>query len=313
MSRVPLSPAAEEYLQTLGAELADAPASVRTAIVDDVRAHITDALEAGRDLPDVLAGLGSPLSVARESRVELRLPPRDSGDEDRAIAAARILSIAAVALAIVTAVFVSFLLPAFTTADGEGNMSTLTLFQSAGPGIALLTLAPAALAVIPLVVPPRVRTGTTLAVAVVMTVFSVISGFTIGGFYAPLALLLWAATIVPWRVRRGLDLGREILWRSVAAVALLLPVLLIVPGIASGVIEVSPGVLGVVGLGIACAVLAFVGRRLGLLIVATVGGLVMLLAMVSGGMLVLLLWFGGGAYLALGLAAFAATGRRGRA
>lgn len=68
----------ERYLRQVNAELRDLPGSDAAEIVAELRAHIRDRLagaggmEAAK-LPDVLAGLGDPETLAREYRAQLLL------------------------------------------------------------------------------------------------------------------------------------------------------------------------------------------------------------------------------------------------
>ena len=69
---------AERYLQHLNAALGDLPGNQAAEIIAELRAHIRDRLEgvgglASASLPDVLAELGDPVSLAREYRAHLLL------------------------------------------------------------------------------------------------------------------------------------------------------------------------------------------------------------------------------------------------
>jgi uncharacterized membrane protein len=69
---------AEQYLQHVNAELRDLPRDQAAEIVAELRSHIRDRLEgaggaASATLPDVLAGLGDPASLAQEYRAQLLL------------------------------------------------------------------------------------------------------------------------------------------------------------------------------------------------------------------------------------------------
>ncbi|GLW99653.1 hypothetical protein [Microtetraspora sp. NBRC 16547] len=87
MTNDALPEAAEAYLRALGVELSDAPPDTVREIVEDVHAHIADALDSGRTMDQALAGLGSPQAVAVQARDELALP--DGALEQRPPAARR--------------------------------------------------------------------------------------------------------------------------------------------------------------------------------------------------------------------------------
>ena len=74
MTNDALPEATETYLRTLSGELSDAPPDTVREIVEDVRAHIADALDSGRTMDQALAGLGTPQAVAGQARDELALP-----------------------------------------------------------------------------------------------------------------------------------------------------------------------------------------------------------------------------------------------
>ncbi|WP_054684018.1 DUF1700 domain-containing protein [Microbacterium sp. No. 7] len=300
------TPDVERYLHTLERALSDLPARTRGAIVDDVRAHISDALDAGRTSADVLTALGAPDEVARAARAELQPVVAPGGSHPTAPERAlRLLMIAALVVAVATAVYVSFLLPAFVTVT-DTSPSVGTVFGSYGAGAALLTLVPAVATALVLWAPRRLRRPFLVVLAIVMTVVSLISGFTIGGFFLPHTLLLWAAVIVPPVLERGLTARGSLAWRIAGAVVLASPALLAVSALASGAVVFTPGALIAPLVAIACAVLLFWKRRWASLAVAAVGASLMLVAAVDGRLLVLLFWLVGGVYPTVGLTAFVA-------
>lgn len=304
----------DRYLTALETGLAGLTDSSRAAILDDVRAHIADAQDSGRPVPDVLAGLGTPAEVARQYLEELvpaapALHPAPTAS-DRA---ARMMLVASIGLGVVTAVFTAFLLPSFTTStrssDGTLVDGSETLVQQFGLGSALLTLIPAAIAVVPLLVPRRMREGVTITGAVVLTVFAVVSGFTIGGFFIPLALMMWGAALVPLWLHGKRSKATAIVWRLVGAVALGLPLAAVLLGRASGAIMIEPiGVLILVA-AFAVAVLFAVGIRAAYALAALAGATVMLASMVWPSLFVIAGWWAGGVWLVAGLTAW--VGRAG--
>lgn len=329
------------YLRTLEAALADAPAEARAEILADVRAHADDALEQGRPLTEVLEALGPADEVSEQYRRELGLagePGRpgsfgsgiaqDPASLREAVAdrGARLLHFASVAVAVVTGAFVAFLLPAFavhsmsTGSGSTGSGSTgfgsstepvdmgtriQTLFDQLGAGAILLALLPALLALLPLVLPRSLRQPVAIANAVVVSLLALISGFTVGLFYVPLAVLMWAAVVVPWRVLHGLDLATSLLWRIFGGVLVCAPGLLLVSGLITGTIVFSWGTLALVLVSVVLGVLFALGWRPVYAVIALLGMTAMVLGMVDLGLLTLAVWWVGGAWLAIGLSAVA--------
>lgn len=315
-----LPAAAEQYLAALEAALGGVPASARASILDDVRAHLSDAAADGRDIDATLAALGSPESVARDARDQLGVPA--ASDIDPAARAGRCLHWTALAVAVVTAMFVSFLLPLFSatigTVDSAGTESleyaSATLFEEMGLGIGLLPLLPAVLVLLPLVLPQRLRATAGWTVAAVMTVFSVIAGFTIGGFYIPVTLILWAAMLVPSWIRRGRNAATGRTWRIIGAVVMFAPACYAFSGLITGSLR-DGGVPFWVTAFVVLLLAVLFGCRVPFIdvVVAVLGAAVMLLAIFGGGMLILALWWAGGLWLAIGLCGIAArlgTGTR---
>ncbi|GGN63771.1 hypothetical protein GCM10010112_23320 [Actinoplanes lobatus] len=301
-----LPEAAETYLRALGAELPDAPPDTVREIVDDVRAHIADALAGGRTLEQALAGLGSPQTVAAQAREELALPDRTP---DLAARAARLLRAVAVAVGVLTAVYVTFLLP--STLPVDDTEAGTTFMQQYGPGLAMLTLLPALLAAAPSVLPTRRRGPAAAAVAAVLTVFVVVK-HDIGLHYVPLMLLLWAAAIVPWAMRRERGRLAVRLWHLTAALLIAFPGLLTGASAGTGKIGLEPAGLVWVLLPLTLAALCAFGRRPGYTATALAGTAVMLMALLDGGFLFAAFWWFGGLYLTIGAIGFVTTPPRPR-
>ncbi len=306
----------DTYLRELDAALAGVPDAARQSILDDVRAHVADAAAEGRDVPATLAALGAPEEVARDAREQLGVPAASAPDP--AERAGRLLHWAALALAVVTAVFVTFVMPMYTTgvevAGTEGTEEaiyrTATLFEEMGIGIGLLPLLPASLVLLPLVLPARLRGIAGWTVAALVTAASIVAGFTIGGFYVPLALLLGGAMLVPVWIRRGRRRVSGWIWRIVGALALALPAVFTFSGLFTGTLQDASTPLWItLFVVILVAVLFALGLPFIDLIVAVVGVALMLLGVFDAGMLLMAFWWAGGLWLAAGLCGLAARGR----
>jgi hypothetical protein len=306
MTNDTLPEAAETYLRALGVELSDAPPDTVREIVEDIRAHLTDALDGGRTMDQALAGLGSPQAVAAQARDELALP---DGALDHAARAGRNLRAVAVALGVLTAVCVSFLLrsaalPLDLTQAGPDEQS---IVQRYGPGLAMLTLLPALIAAAPFALPARARGAAGVVGTVVLTALTFVGG-EIGLYYFPLVLLLWVAMIVPLAMRRGIGRVAVRLWRLAAAAFVALPGLLAAASAATGKVGlhwvgVALFVVGPLVLGVLCAR----GVRAAYAVTALAGALIMILAMIERGFLFAAFWLFGGLYLMIGASGFVAA------
>jgi len=306
MTNDALPEAAETYLRALGAELSDAPPDTVREIIEDVRAHITDALDSGRTMDQALAGLGSPQAVAGQARDELALP---DGELDHAARAGRTLRAVAVALGVLTAVCVSFLLRTAVPLDlTQAGPDEQSIVERYGPGLAMLTLLPALIAAAPFALPARTRGVAGVAGAVFLTALTFVGG-EIGLYYFPLVLLLWAASIVPSAIRRGIGrVAARSSWHVAAAVFVALPGLLTASSVATRTfgldwVGVALWVVAPIVLGVLCAC----GIRAGYAVTALGGALVMILAMVERGFLFAGFWLFGGLYLMIGANGFVAV------
>lgn len=300
-----LPEAAETYLRALGVELSEAPPDTVREIVEDVRAHIADALHSGRTIDQALAGLGSPHAVAEQAREELLAL---SGASDHAARAGRTLRAVAVALGVLTAVCVSFLLrsTALPFDLHQAGADEQRIVQRYGPGLAMLTLLPALVAAAPFALPARARGVAEVVGAVILTPLTCLWA-EIGLYYFPLVFLLWAAIIVPWVMRRRIGRVAALSWRLAAAALVALPALLVVSSAATGTagltwVAVALWVVGPLVLAALCAY----GIRAGYAVTAVAGALVMILAMVEPGFLFAAFWLFGGLYLMIGTSGFVA-------
>lgn len=321
MTNQTLPPDATTYLADLRSAVADLPPDVGDDIVADIRAHLTDAVAAGRPLDEVMHSLGPAGQVAAEVRDSLGYGPDAATEtvpvEDAATARARRartgLSVAAVAVGLLTAVFVSFLLPGFTT--GRAVPEDETSVQRFGLTLAAASLLPALVAAVVLLVPPRFRARTALVSAIALTLLALTSQLSpatlgLGLMWLPQAMLAWAAVIVPWRVRRRPGSPAHLAWRIAAAVVLAGPGVVGVLGVLDRDVRLDPVAAVWIVTGPVLAVLYVVGVRVARLAVAGIGALVMLASVVMIGVLSPLFWLVGGVWLVLGLAALARDGWR---
>lgn len=326
MTSQTLPPEATHYLAHLQAAVADLPADVADETVADIRAHLSEAVAAGRPVAPVVESLGPAEQVAAEVRESLGLGTTDHppGSDDPSAAESQArkvhrsrtgLSIAAGATGLVTAIFLGFVAPAFVE-----RITDPVLPPWRDPGAVLLTVAsllPALLVVAPQVFPPRNRGPATLAAAVAVSVVAALSPLVpaLGALslWLPTVLLAWAAVIVPRRVRLRAGRPANPGWRIAGAAVLALPAVLGLGGLATATVLPTAGLAVWIVASAVLAVLYALGVRAAQLVVACVGALMMVATTTGGALSSPLIWLLGGAWLTLGLGAFAATGWRLRA
>lgn len=306
----------QQYLADLERALRGLPKQTQQAILDDVRAHFADAAEQGRSVEATIAALGSPEQVAAAAREELGLPAETP--DVQATRAGRLLQWSALALGVLTAVFVTFMLPRDTASMNHDNpgasleeqvYTTSTLFSELGVAAGLLPLLPAALALLPLVLRGRAATLAGWIVPPVVTVACFVVDFTYGAFFLPMALLLGAALFVPIWLRGPRSRASARAWRIVGGVIIASPAIFLALGTVSG---------SLMDAGLAFWIPAFILVVLGVLfalrmpfvdvLIAALGLALMLLAVFDGGMLFIALWWAGGLWLVVGLVGLAARG-----
>lgn len=289
--------AQDAYLDDVRRRLDGLTRTQRATVLDDLRGHLADAADAGRSDEEAITALGSPTEIAARVYEEFGSAPIAVERARRA------LLWTAVGIGIALAVIVAFLLPSYTTivdADGlEELMVPQNLFDVMGLAGPLICLVPAAVVLVPLLVPERARNSTTLAAAIILTAFSIVGGFTIGGFFTPVAMLAWGAVITPWRLRAagGFSLG----WRVAGAAVVLLPALALLGGLLTGTLGLSVVSVLMMLVAAALAVLMVLGHRAAGWAVAALGAITLLSVLLNAGMLAIAVVWAGGMLLAVGL------------
>ncbi|MBB4765479.1 hypothetical protein [Actinoplanes digitatis] len=180
-------------------------------------------------------------------------------------------------------------------------------FQIPSTTPAMLTLLPPLAAATPLALPAKARSWAGAAVATMLTGFTFVPG-DLGLYYLPVALQLWAATIVPWVLRRGIGRVATRSWHLAAAAVIALPALLLISAFATGKFDIYwAGVaLWVAGPLVVAALCAF-GIRTGYALTALAGASVMILAVRDQGFLFAAFWLFAAVYLTIGATGFTAT------
>ena len=64
----------DTYLRSVERMLSSIAPEHRDAVLDDLRGHFADAVEAGRSIDDVIAGLGSPAEISERAAEEFPGP-----------------------------------------------------------------------------------------------------------------------------------------------------------------------------------------------------------------------------------------------
>lgn len=271
------------YLRDVGKRLKALTPEQRDAVLDDVRAHFADAADAGRTPEQAAESLGDPAQFTERVRAELGHEP---GRTDRMW---RILQWLATGVAVFTAMFVTYLLP-----DTRGDE-----FDEPGFEIVLLHLIPALIAVLPILVPARVRRITTTAAAIVLTVasFAIFENVYDLYFFLPTAMLAWAALVTPTIARNGRPPAA---WRITGAVLAALPGVWLVSALLVGSFDTDlSGVLSI-AVSFGLAVLITIGKTWAGVVLAVAGVALLIMSSLDPGMLVLAFWWAGGLLLTVG-------------
>jgi hypothetical protein len=99
------------------------------------------------------------------------------------------LNVAAVAAALAVAVLLA-VVPVYSVDSSAAGGSSETLIEHEGLWVLAVVLAPALLAAVPLLLPATWRHTSLVIVATVAVLFVLVTGFTIGMFFVPMAILL---------------------------------------------------------------------------------------------------------------------------
>ncbi|WP_431709500.1 HAAS signaling domain-containing protein [Glutamicibacter uratoxydans] len=294
---------AQRYLRQLNKLLGDLPGEVKDSILQDVEAHIVEATASGRNTDAVLLGLGDPEQLAETSRVEWGIAqPTGAARFDRG----RILGGFTLAFAVIAAVVVSFFLRQPTGQHPDSGSSpeqaVATLLELYGPGVAVLTLLPAALVLSALLLPSRVRRWGFLGVAALLSIVVFVDLVGTGLFFVPAALAAWLAATLPYASRPVARSAEQLTLRILGAVLLFSPVVLVLSGLVLGNLGAEQIPLLIWGLfSLALALGYAMNWRLAHWVVLGYGIFVLGVGVVDAGILIAAFWVGGGVLVALGL------------
>lgn len=283
--------AANRFLSRLDRELGVLPAVQRGGIIEDVEAHIHDALDTGRSIDEILDGLGTPREAAKAYSDELGV----SNGADPALRASRWLAVAILVVGIL--------------------MPTIMLIDEPGPwhgirrsGALLLFAAPIILGALSMFAPRPWRTigvaiaafGATAIVAAAMYGYSNFVMFT------PVAMMLWVGLCAPLVASTRVHSAR-IVWRAGGGVAVASPGIALAAGIITGAVMLTPltALMGVVIL--ALGVSFGLGIRIAYVITVIAGIAALIVSLFETELLVAAIWSVGGLWIALGMGALAAS------
>lgn len=312
MNQTIIPRAEQQYIRAIRQGLDDLPRDRRDMFIADVQAHIDDATAGGVTLEDALSSLGSPKDLAERARREIgtAVPSVAAG-----ASALRALTIGTVAVGGMTAALIAFFVPFTQTVDrvdpgdSPDGIALVTVAQHYGPWVALLGLVPAVLAAVPLWSPRRAGRVVTLALALLMTA-ALVSGLTVGSWFVPFVVLLWACVVVPSAVSRGFDMARSRGWRIALAVAVGAPAVIFLMRDFAAPSGVGIVLACVAGAALLIAVLVAIGARFSYFALATLGALLMIASGLSAGWFSLPLWWAGGLCFTLGVIAIVASSPR---
>ncbi|GAB3616533.1 hypothetical protein GCM10027416_10900 [Okibacterium endophyticum] len=114
----------------------------------------------------------------------------------------KIVQIIALVLAVGAGLYLLFA-PSYRTemSDSAGDVysGTTTILENAGIWAIVLAAIPLAIAVSPLVVPPRAWQAVTIVATVLLAIWGVAGMWSIGGYYAPAVLCLFISIFIPHR------------------------------------------------------------------------------------------------------------------
>lgn len=277
------------FLAQLDRELGALPDGQRSEILDDVESHINDALDEGRDIDEILAGLGTPREAAKAYVDELGAYAAETGGRRSADPVQRTrswLARAALAVGLLTTALTPVLAPGVIDALGLG-------------GGVMVFATPAVIGALPIVLPHKWMAMTALAMAIISSVTVVAGLFTSGNLVmlTALAAVLWALVIAPAAVRS----------RGSARVALRIVggILVGAPGLGAFGSAVDITLWGaLIGVAvIALGVLVACGLRFSYWLVLALGVVVAIWSLFDAGMLMWAFWTIGGLWIALGLTA----------
>jgi uncharacterized membrane protein len=286
------------YLAQLDRALGSLPAEQRRTIVDDVESHILDALEGGRDIGEILRGLGSPRDAARAYSAELGSYANETGAPQPADPVRRSqhrLAIAALVVGVLSAAFVPII---------SGS-----LLDTLGIGSAVLVFAlPVILGALPLILPQNwggVMAWVSAVATTGLVIFGLVPASDVGGdliMLTALAAVLWALALAP-RAAKSRGAGR-------LALRIFGGLLIATPGLSlfgpAVDVTVTSAVIGLAA--VALGVLFACGWRIAYTAVLAGGVALLIGSLFDLGLLTWGFWTVGGVWIALGVAALA--GRR---
>jgi Protein of unknown function (DUF1700) len=200
MSSTPHLPMqASSWLRAVEAGLSRIDSTERDELVDGLRSHIQESIDAGDPVDDVLHRLGDPSGVADEMLQQATASPV------RYLTTKRFLQLIGVVLAAAASIALC-VLPSFVsvTTDSSGNekIEAQNLLQAQGLGFLIVLLIPVLIAAVPLLLHGRAWRISSVIAAVLITGFAVLGALSIGRFYIPAAIVQVVAACLPSTTRK---------------------------------------------------------------------------------------------------------------
>lgn len=199
------------WLTEVASDLDRLPAGERAELLDGLRAHVREALDAGESEADVLARLGEPAAVAAEAllaspgpALSVPLgPPAPLGYWN----SKRIVQLTALVLALLAYLALAFAVPVYSTystdSSGSGTSGDQTLVEANGIAVLFVMAIPVVLTAIPLIVRGRAWPTVSLVTGLLVVAFVLIASLSIGWFFVPAMIAAIVAVALPPRAGRS--------------------------------------------------------------------------------------------------------------
>ena len=190
---------AERWLRHVSRRLGSLDRGQREDIIEGLRSHLSEILDAGEPIDDVLARIGSPKVCAAKIISEQRSATGEDLGGYR-LNAKRIFQFAAFVLT-AGAVLAALVLPGYTTmtSDSAGHVAvgSRTLLEVSGPGVIAVMAVPFLLALAPLLARANSWKRISAFSAALLLAFAAVAWLSIGRYFAPGAVIAVIAAFMP--------------------------------------------------------------------------------------------------------------------
>ena len=211
------------------------------------------------------------------------------------------LFLAALVLSVVTGILVFVVMRPYAEASGGPADAATSTVGSWGLHPLIAALIPVAIAAVPMALSDPAKQTAGWVAAVALTLFCIFSGFSIGAFYAPAALMLWAAMVVPFFLTKRRGSGRFSLGRVIGGTLVILPVIAVLFGVLAGSVWVGLGFWFAAVLVVVLGVLFALGTNYTSQILLMLGAAFMIFSAFDEGVVTVGIWWTAGIWLVVGL------------